>query len=223
MNKILQDIQSASHIEIEVQEESLALGSALYTYILTRHKKVSFVCKTKKIDLKYSFLPWIEKIRTTNYLSADLNLKLQSSFLELFKALKLLGIKINPKMATALYSALILETDNFTNSKTDGTFFAIASELIQSGAEHKKSVQYLIKRCKLSELRLKSIMFNKMILRDSSKIAEFKLSEDDFKATGTTVCDAQKIMREALGLEYVQSVVLLDKNSKIIKKISKEI
>ena len=223
MNKILEDIKSARHIELEVNEESLALGSALYTYILTQHKKVSFVCKIKEVNKKYSFLPWFEKLRVTNHSSADLSISLKSSSVELFKALKFANIKINPKMATALYSALILETQNFTNSKTDGTIFAIASELVKSGAQHQKSVQYLVKRATLSELRLKAFMLRSMTLKENAKVAEFIISEDDFKASGATLEDALKIMQEAFTLEYVQYVLLLDENNKIIKTISKEI
>ena len=223
MNKIINQIESASHIEIEVTEEFLALGSALYTHILTRHKKVSFVCKTKEVNLKYSFLPWFEKLRATNYSSADLNLNLQNSFLELFNTLKSLNIKINPKMATALYGAMILETDNFTNSKTDGTFFAIASELIEYGADYKLCIQYLVKRATLSEFRLRAIMFKNMILIENASVAAFKIDEDDLKASGAAVDDANKIMRDSFGLEYVKKAILLNEDNKIIKTLEKEI
>ena len=223
MNEILQNISSAKHIEIEVEEGFIALGSALYSYVLTKHKKVSFVCKTKELSLKYSCFPWFEKIRKTNYSSADLSLKVDSSCLELFNTLKLLNIKINPKMATALYGGLILETENFVNSKTNGMFFATASELIESGADYKLCTNYLVKRVTLSELRLKALMLQKMTLKMDATVAEFKVSEIDFKSSGTSVNDAIKIMKESLGLEYVEKAVLLDEENKIIKTIEKEI
>ena len=223
MNKILEDINRAKHVEIVVQESSLALGSALYSYVLTRHKKVSFVCKTKELNLKYSFLPWFEKIRATNCSSADLSLKLENSCLELFKTLKFLNIKINTKMATALYAGFILETQNFTNLKTDGMFFAAASELIESGADYKLSVEYLVKRVTLSELRLKAIMYKQMRLKESARVAEFKISEDDLKSSGASIIDAKNIMQDSFGLEYVQKAVLLDEDDKIIKTLEKEI
>ena len=223
MNKILQEISSAKHIEIEVQEDSLALGSAIYTYILTRHKKVSFVCKAKEINLKYSFLPWFEKIRTINHSSADLNIKINNSCLELFDTLNSLNIKINPKMATALYSGLVLETQNFSNLKTNGTFFATASELIESGADYKLCIKYLVKRVTLSELRLKAIMLKKMTIKESVKIAEFRITEDDLKSSGASLIDANKVMKESLGLGYIIKAILLDEDNKIIKTIEKEI
>jgi len=223
MNKILQDINRAKHIEIEVEEGSLALGSALYSYILTRHKKVSFVCKTKELNLRYSFLPWFEKIRDTNYSSADLNLKIENSCVELFKTLKSLNIKINSKIATALYGSLILETENFTNQKTNGMFFAIASELIESGADYKSCVEYLVKRVTLSELRLKALMLREMTLKESARVAEFKISEDDLKSSGASLENVKSIMQDSLGLEYVQKAVLVNEDNKIIKTIEKEI
>ena len=50
MNEILNKIESYKHIEIVVESQSLFVANALYTYILTLHKKVSLVCKEKNID-----------------------------------------------------------------------------------------------------------------------------------------------------------------------------
>ena len=57
MNDIFKKIDAAKHIEIIVEAENLFVGSALYSYILTLHKKVSLVCKEERIDHKFSFLP----------------------------------------------------------------------------------------------------------------------------------------------------------------------
>ena len=222
MNKIIKQIQCATHIEIEVTEECLALGSAFYTYILTQHKKASFVCKTKDINLKYSFLPWFEKLRTTNYSSADLSLQIEGSAKEFFEIFSTLDIKINAKMATALYGALILETDNFTNTKLSGTYFAIASKLVESGADYRLCIENLVKRATLSEFRLKAIMFKKMCLKESARVAFFEISEDDLKSSGTTIEDAELIMKDSFNLAYVEKAVLIYEKKKK-KTIEKEI
>ena len=225
MNRILQDIENAKHIEIEVEKDFLCVGSALYTYILTQHKKVSFVCKSKELDLKFSFLPWFEKIKSTHSSSADLKLELKLSCLELYAIFQNADIRVNNKMATALYGALLFESDNFTSSLTDGTYFAIASQLISSGAEYKLATESLVKRTRLSEFRLKSIMFKNMLLLNEAKAAVFTISENDFKASGARIEDSIHIMREALYLEYVELSILLntDAENEIIKIMNKEI
>ena len=225
MNEIFKEIKSAQHIEIIVDKEYLFVASALYTYILTLHKKVSLVCKDDLVDYKYSFLPWFEKIKRTDTPSADYKVVLDCSVLELFEMFKKLDIKINKKIATALYGAVLYETQGFTNSVLNGTFFAVSSELISAGAEYKLATTALIKSTTLGFLRLKSIMLEKMVLQNNAKAAVFVICDDDLKSTSASLLDAQNIMLEALELRYVEMVVLLDSDNKyeIIKIRNKEI
>ena len=225
MNEILEKIKTAKHIEIVVDSEHLFVASALYTYILTLHKKVSLVCKENSIDLKFSFLAWFDKIKKTDTPSADYSVELQCDVLDLYNSFKLSNIKINKKMATALYGGILYETQGFTNAKVDGTVFAVSGELIKAGAQHILATTFLMKRVSLGALRLKSIMFKNMRLLNNAKAAVFILSESDFKASSTDVKDAQKIMQEAFGLMYVDTVLLLDsdRENEVIKILSKEI
>ncbi|NPA60631.1 MAG: phosphoesterase, partial [Epsilonproteobacteria bacterium] len=57
MNEIIEKIKSSKHIEIVSSSEKLSLATALYTYIMTQHKKASLVINGKKVDRKFSFLP----------------------------------------------------------------------------------------------------------------------------------------------------------------------
>lgn len=76
MNNIIQRIALAKHIVVIADTNpnagSLGSASAMYTYILQQHKKVSFFCGSSKLNQKFSFLPWFEKIRTSFPTSADL-------------------------------------------------------------------------------------------------------------------------------------------------------
>lgn len=223
MNEILKEIKSAQHIEIVVDKEYLFIGSALYTYVLTLHKKVSLVCKNSLVDYKYSFLPWFDKIKKTDTPSADYTIRLNCSVLELFELFKKSDIKINKKIATALYGAVLYETQGFTNTSLNGTFFAVSSELISSGANYKLATTALLKSSTLGLLRLKSIMLEKMLLQNSAKAAVFVIEDDDLKSTSTSLLDAEEIVLEAFSLGYVEMVVLLDSEYEIIRIINKEI
>ena len=225
MNNIIKKISDAKHIEIVVEKEYLYVGSALYTYILTLHKKVSLVCKEKELGYAFSFIPWFEKIKKTDTPSADVSIKLDISSKEFYEYFKKSALPVNKKMALALYSALVYETDGFTNSKLDGTIFAISSELIDAGADYKLAYEHIINYTSLAFLRLKSIMLGKMCLVNDTKVVLFYLRTDDLKASGTTQADAQKVMREAFSLPYVETAILLDSNqeNEVIKIINKEI
>lgn len=80
MSEIIQRISEANHVvviaHISPDADSLGSASALYTYLLTLHKKVSFFCASKTINQKLLFLPWADKIRDSFPASADLAIAL---------------------------------------------------------------------------------------------------------------------------------------------------
>lgn len=80
MNEILERIDKANHIvlisHINPDADSIGSASAVYTYLLRLHKKVSWFCASKNINAKLKFLPWSEKIRDSFVSSADLAISL---------------------------------------------------------------------------------------------------------------------------------------------------
>ena len=78
MNEITKLIDSSKHIVVVVdifaQVDSIASASAMYTFLLQQHKKVSFFCKTEVLDSNLKFIPWFENIRSTFPVSADLSI-----------------------------------------------------------------------------------------------------------------------------------------------------
>ncbi|MEA3331871.1 MAG: phosphoesterase [Campylobacterota bacterium] len=226
MNDIFEKISSAKYVVIVVKEESLLpSASALYSHILRLHKKVSLVCEKNIVDKKFSFLPWFEKIRETLPSSADLVIELDTRAYQLYSFFKSNNIKPNQKMATALYASMLVEYDGFVGGDADGMVFATASELMACGADYKLCNKFIIKRTTLATFRLKSLMLKNMLLQENATKAVFSICDDDLKSTGTTLKDAKSIIKEVLGLEYVEVVVLIksDENDKILKIIDKEI
>jgi phosphoesterase RecJ-like protein len=219
MNEIFKSILNAKHIELVAEPEFLAVASALYTHILRLHKKVSLVCKAKNIDKKFSFLPWFEKIKTSDTPSADLKIICDFSSKTLYEIFEQENIKLNQKMATAMYAALLNETQGFMKA-VDGTTFARAQVLIECGAEHQNCSRFILKNASLAFLRLKSLMLKKLLLQNDAKAALFYLAENEIKATGASLEDAYEIMQEAFTLGYVEMAVLLDTDTEYeVKKI----
>ncbi|MFT7004369.1 MAG: hypothetical protein ACJAWW_001727 [Sulfurimonas sp.] len=225
MKNILDRIDNAKYVMIVVDAKYLSGASALYTYILRLHKKVSLVCQTKNISNRLSFLPWFEKIKSSKTESADFVIELKNGSIELYDLFKYLNIKINPKMATALYGGLLLETKGFTNTEVNGTIFAMAQELIECGANHKMCSDSVLKSTTLSALRLKSIMLKNMVLKNNAKAAVFFISNNDIKSSGCVCEDLEEHLIESLKLPYVELSVLLDADNEyeVLKLIYKEI
>ena len=225
MNNILTEIDNAKHVMIVTDAKFLSGASALYTHILRLHKKVSLVCQTDSISYKLSFLPWFEKIKVLKLASADVIIEFDYSSVELYDFFKKSGIKINPKMATALYSGFLQESDGFLNSSVNGTTFASVGELIEAGADYKICNDFLMKRTTLASLRLKAIMLKNMVLQNSAKAAVFYISDDDIESTGASLEDCDETLKESLNLAHVELALLLnkDKEYEVLKLIYKEI
>jgi len=220
---LLEDIDRARHIVILTDSGTFADASALYTYILRLHKKVSIVSKSKTIDSGLSFLPWFDKLRDIVPSSADLVVDLSSVREPLYDLFKSNNIIINNKMATALYAGLLKRFDGFLSSKVDGMVFADISELIKQGADYKLCNRSIMNRVSLSTLRLKAIMLSNMILTDASKTAQFVINDDDLKLSVADISEAYEIMKEALNLPYVERAVLKNSDNKVLKLKMKEI
>jgi len=255
MNKIIQKIDSANHIvvisHVNPDADSIGSASAMYTYLLQKHKKVSWYCKTKNISKKISFIPWFDKIRDSFPNSADLaisldcsdenrlGVKLECELINIdhhdsnnnFATLNLVGpsaisttellydffkansIKINKKMATALYAGLLDDSSGFMDDNVNGTTFAMVKELIELGAEYKVCNKQIMKSISLAALRLKAIMLNNMMLECDAKVAVFCVSNDEMKATGAIGQDCELALEESLYLPYVEVAILVKQNS----------
>ena len=255
MNEILRKIDKANHIvvvsHISPDADSIGSASAMYSFLLQNHKKVSWFCKTEIIDQKLSCIPWFEKIRTSFPGSVDLAISLDCADKKrigveiecdlinidhhasntLYGSVNLVkvdsistteilydffttnGVKINKKMATALYAGLLDDSDAFLSDSVDGTTFATVKELIEQGADFKLCNKSIMKSVSLAALRLKAVMFKNMSLECDGRVALFCVSDEDMKASGADALDCEAPLEESLNLAYVEVALLLRQNS----------
>ena len=215
----IEQIDTAKHILIKSDKECLAQASALYSYLLTLHKKVSLYVES--MDVRFSFLPWMQKARQNKSDSADLVISADIEIMDLYNFLEQSSVKINAKMATALYVGFFKRYKNLTADDLDGTVFAALSQLITLGADHKTCVTHLCKKTPLRYIRLKAILFKKCVLRENAKVASVSIEENDLLSSGVSMEEAVEIAGELLNIVHVEVVELVksDKNSKIIKII----
>ncbi|MEN4053949.1 MULTISPECIES: hypothetical protein [Sulfurimonas] len=218
----LQELEKSKHIVIESHKNNFPQASVLYSLMLLKHKKVSLFAKEE--EKQYAFLPWYEKLRRNEPASADLKISADMNILELYTFLQKHEIKINAKMATALYAGFLKRYDNFLSPDCNGMLFAVLSELINLGADHQLCVNELTRKVLLSSVRLKSIIFKKVLLKKNARLATVRLCEEDFASSGATWSDVYDIAKELLNLVHVQEVEVTksDEKDKIIK-LSKEV
>ncbi len=216
----IEKLKSAQHVLIQTDNAAFANASALYSTVLTLHKKVSLQ-NTEPLNVKYSFLPWFDKSRQNRPSTADYVIEVDTETLELYKFFIEHTFKINQKMATALYAGLLGRYDNFISSECGGTIFALISTLIGLNANKQICHEFLLQRVPLSFMRLKERLLKSLELRDNARHAFVSICDDDLKSSNTTLADAYNIMKEFLTIVHVEKVTLLksDENNKIIKEI----
>lgn len=216
----LDEINAAKHILLIVNSSTFANASALYTYILTLHKKISMQ-SSEPLKRELSFLPWFEKCRQNSTSNADLVIEVSGDTAALYSKLKEQKIKINAKMATALYAGLLIRYENFQSDTCDGTIFAMASTLIEEKADYKRSHEYLQRREALSTFRLRAKLFETLLLTESATHAKLFVDANMLTATGASVESAKVLIAEALKIVHVAKVTLYksDENNKILKEI----
>lgn len=131
----------------------------------------------------------------------------------LYDFFKVNNVKINKKMATALYAGLIEDSDCFISKNVDGTTFALAKELIDSGADFQLCNKKIMKSTSLSALKIKGYMLRNISLECDARVAVFCVSYEDMKSTGAMGEDCEDALSESLYLPYVEVALLLRQNS----------
>ncbi|MDF1874560.1 phosphoesterase [Sulfurimonas sp. SAG-AH-194-I05] len=234
MNDIIKRIDSAQHIvvitHVNPDADSLGSASAMYTYLLQLHKKVSFFCVTKEINKKLAFIPWFEKIRNSFPSSADfaiafncatdsragitigcdfINIDSMNTTEVVYAFFKQQKVSINKKMATALYAGLLDNSDGFTSQNVDAHFFSLIQELIAYGADYKKCNQFIRNYRSLASLRLEGIMLNNFELYCNAQVGLFLVRPDDMKKSGAITHDCAYALKKILSLPSVKVAVLI--------------
>ncbi|OHD84045.1 DHH family phosphoesterase [Sulfuricurvum sp. RIFCSPLOWO2_12_FULL_43_24] len=118
-------------------------------------------------------------------------------------------IKINGKMATALYAGLIDDSQCFSAPACNVKTFKMAHSLIELGADHTVCVEWLYRRHSLASLRIRGILLKQMKLLADGRLALLEVPLSLLEETGATVAECKKVLDEALGMRSVQAAVMV--------------
>ena len=119
------------------------------------------------------------------------------------------GLRINSKMATALYAGLADDTVAFMSRRTEASVFETAASLARAGADIHAVNLALFVRKPLSALRLKGLIFETMQLRLNGRAVVLKVSRQMLKRSGAQPEDCESALHEAMGLPTVSVALLL--------------
>jgi phosphoesterase RecJ-like protein len=120
-----------------------------------------------------------------------------------------LHVKVNAKMATALYAGLVEDSNCFSSTAVDGIVFAFAQTLMQLGANHQEVMKYLQNYSTLSHQRLLGKMLVSMELVSNATLAVHKVPYALLEATGASYQDCEEALEKSLDLPTVEISLLI--------------
>jgi len=118
-------------------------------------------------------------------------------------------IKINGKMANALYAGLIDDTSCFSDPQCSPSIFMMAHSLVQLGADHAQCVNALFNSHSLASLRLKSKMLGEMKILHNGRVAVLEVDQALLESTGAVLRDCKAAVDKALSLKTVEAALLV--------------
>ena len=121
-------------------------------------------------------------------------------------------IKINPKMATALYAGLLDDSHGFLAPKTDARSFKMAAALSEAKADITTCADELFHQNSLAALRLKGLMLEKMYLLFDARVVVHLVTKEMMAHSGGREVDCEAALEESMGLPHVELALMLREN-----------
>jgi phosphoesterase RecJ-like protein len=196
---ILVDCNTVARISYKKEIIETIQASAFNTKLIIDHH----IEINKTVDL--SSIKWIEP-------------EAAATGIMIYYLIKTLNGKITPQIATALYTAIIVDTGNFQFDNTTEEVLQVASELVRCGA--KPSYIYQQSFESWSENRFK--LFTKMLntVEIIPPIAIGFISKEDFEETETSEADTERFVEFLRILKDVNVSVLFREVEKDFIKVS---
>ena len=119
------------------------------------------------------------------------------------------GWKVSPEAATALYVAVITDTNRFTLPNAAKETFSAAERLVDLGAAHVEAAERLYYDQPLGLTRLRGMCLKSLRPVLGGKVAVAELTREMFAATGSDSLDAQEFAEIPRSVQGVTAGVLL--------------
>ena len=162
------------------------------------------------IDYKGALINFDHHISNENYGTYNcINPNAMSTSQVLYEWFVAETIKINGKMANALYAGLMDDTGCFSDPQCTPSTFMMAHSLVQLGADHTQCVNALFNSHSLASFRLKGEMSRRMKLLCDARVALFEVDQALLESTGARLRDSKAVVDEALSLKTVEVALLV--------------
>lgn len=123
--------------------------------------------------------------------------------------LEAVGVKLNAKIAAALYAALASDTRFFTTDRVGAGTFRRAAQLLEAGADAEAIGNALARNRSMAELRLTGRLLSAMTLHGNGRIAAATVTRADLAACGAELADTADLPDLLLSAVTAEAAVLV--------------
>jgi len=100
---------------------------------------------------------------------------------------------MDKQSATALYTALLSDTKNFTTNNVTQESFEVVNGLLEYGVEHTEVSQNLNRRNSLASLRITALALSSFALHLNAQVGVIVVRQEDIETSGATLMDMQEL------------------------------
>jgi phosphoesterase RecJ-like protein len=122
----------------------------------------------------------------------------------IFRAIRALGGKVTPEIATGLLVAIAMDTGWFRHSNTRPETLRTAAELVEAGADLSRIYRMLFERNSLSRLKMMGETLAGLQTDLDGRVAYAVVTREDFVRTGAIPPDTEDLVDFTVSLEGVE-------------------
>jgi bifunctional oligoribonuclease and PAP phosphatase NrnA len=121
-----------------------------------------------------------------------------------YDAIAALGCTVTPQSATALFTAIAMDTGWFRHSNTTGATLRLAASLVDAGAQPHQLHPLLFERNSMGRMKLMGCVLNRLLLAAGGRIGHSSILKTDYPATGAVPPDSEDLVNLTLSIIGVE-------------------
>jgi phosphoesterase RecJ-like protein len=135
-----------------------------------------------------------------------------------YKILRALKVTLDERIATNLYTAILVDTGGFRYSNTNSESLRIGSLLVDAGARPWAITKELYENSRINSVRLLALALSTVVIKDG--VAWMSVTEDMLDKTGSSSDDTEDFVNYPRGLQGVEVAAFFREDGSGFCKVS---
>ncbi len=138
----------------------------------------------------------------------------------IFELLDAMSLPLDRDVATAIYTGILTDTGGFRYSNTSPEAMAMASRLLEAGANGPELAETLLERMSLGQMQMIGRGLSRLAFSDDRRIAWLWVTSEDLAETGASNEDLEGLVNYPRNIEGVEVGMLFKENGTASVKVS---